>query len=246
MDYLRNPPAHAPWTLSFYQPYFNVTSKQVFTRIIRAFLGPIKWDFFSVLKVESDDGETSLDIGENLDSITGPNHSHADLWGPFWITFAAVITLVIASDTIDLLDFSSLDNVKDTWTNDFTTVTVAFGSMYLYSLTMSILLWVFSKFLEVKISLSDSLCLYGYSNSICVPFFILCTIFSGFDWMRWLLVSLSYFWSTLFISINASMKLKTDVQGTFKIYIIPILFILLSTNILMGLFVKLFFLGGFW
>jgi len=208
-------------------------------------MGPLKWDFFSVLKCESDTSDLELDVETPNESEASPSasqKSHADLWGPFWITFATALVLIIASNTIDLMNYANLDDAKETWTNDFTTVTLGIGVLYSYGFVMALLLWMFTKFLEVRLSLLDTMCLYGYSNAVAIPFYALCIAFSSIDLVRWFCVGVAFVWSALFLCVNTAMKLNTELRGTFRVYIAPIVGVMFAAHMCMGFFVKLYFL----
>lgn len=173
------------------------------------------------------------------------NQSNADLWGPIWITFTAAVALIVSSNVVEMMNYLYLENAKIEWASDFSTVVSGITMFFVYELVMPLILWIITKIFQINSSLLEFICLYGYSYSIHIPIYILCTIFSTYDFVRWILVLLVWIWTGLFIAMNVGMFLFRNVPVNYKIYTLLIAIGVFLIHFGMGVFLKIFFFTFF-
>lgn len=117
-----------------------------------------------------------------------------DLWGPFWLVTTLIVIIVITSNLAGLFNFQAayeefireitpgtngtgLSNpftfphkTSLEWTSDFSVVSVGSSVFYTYFGIVPLMLWGMMKYKGVTVSLTETLCIYGYSISVILPF----------------------------------------------------------------------------
>eukprot|EP01098_Paradermamoeba_levis_P006366 TRINITY_DN2640_c0_g1_i1.p1 TRINITY_DN2640_c0_g1~~TRINITY_DN2640_c0_g1_i1.p1 ORF type:complete len:267 (-),score=73.15 TRINITY_DN2640_c0_g1_i1:15-815(-) len=145
------PPERAPeekkdyrcWEVEYYSDYFNVDTKDVMLRMLRAAF-PFPANFFAVIK------------------------DRADLWGPFWISTTLIVLLACAGNFADYLEKYREDKTDD-WSYNFIKLPVAAAVIWGLTLVFPLALWGFFKSQSIPHSLLELICIYGYSFTLFIP-----------------------------------------------------------------------------
>jgi hypothetical protein len=190
------------WQIEYYQRYFDITSSEVVTRIIKTFSFPVKNNFLSHVR----------------------ENGGADIWAPFWIVTTLIVLLVISSNIGGLFNWSQMVNdfknqmnpvVNGThvgkleipdkdfegWVNDFSIISMGAITCYTYLILVPIVLFFVMKWKKIEnITLVECWSIYGYSFVIVLPCAVLC-IFNS-SWIRWLVIIVGFTYSTAFLISN--------------------------------------------
>ena len=163
------------WSITYYQPLFDVDTLQVLQRIKGSLLPRPKGAFF--------------------EQIT----ANPDLYGPFWISTTLVFVMAMTGNLASYVNFVPTPAKKE-WTYDFSLLTLAGTVVYLYWTLLPMLFWMLLRYWEASKKLVDVLCIYGYALSPFIPISILCVVPSNL--LRWLLVLLGGAVSLIFLLSN--------------------------------------------
>lgn len=129
--------------------------------------------------------KTFVPLGQNFFEYVNPT---PDLYGPFWIASTVVFLLAAAGSVAS-------DNMS------IATVSFAAAAIYGYIAVLPILLWAVCKWwMDIKLTLVEHWCIYGYSFSVYIPAAFILII--PWDWLHWLIMALAGGISTLFIVKN--------------------------------------------
>ena len=195
------------WTITYYQPLFDVDTVQVLNRVKGSLLPRPRGAFFELIA------------------------ANPDLYGPFWVATTLIFAMAITGNLASYLAFvpKMTDNGKmGRWQYDFSQarpppptawvmrwgglthapvrpapcppappaaplllaaqLTVAGSVIYSYVTLLPLLFWLLLRYYEASKKLADVLCIYGYTMAIFVPISVLCVLPSNL--LRWLLVLL--------------------------------------------------------
>ncbi|ORC91079.1 protein YIPF2 [Trypanosoma theileri] len=186
------------WTIEFYQQFFDVDTRLVLLRMSNTLVPINPPDFLMDRDWCNPAAQTpSYELQEAGVTLS----RKPDLYGPFWICTTLWMTLGIVSNIMSKIAFTHDSSNKDKkWKYDFSMASVACIVMYLYCFGFGCFVWGLMKYKGLPVSLTDTLCLYGYSMFIFLPMAILCTIpVSAFQWV---IVMLGGVWSTAYLLIN--------------------------------------------
>jgi len=190
------------WTITYYQPLFDVDTVQVLNRVKGSLLPRPRGAFFELIA------------------------ANPDLYGPFWVATTLIFAMAITGNLASYLAFvPTISNSR--WQYDFSQVrppsrlahalgrphprpvrpapfsppappaaplllaaqlTVAGSVIYSYVTLLPLLFWLLLRYYEASKKLADVLCIYGYTMAIFVPISVLCVLPSNL--LRWLLVLL--------------------------------------------------------
>lgn len=175
------------WQLGYYQSFFNVETDDVLDRLRCALLAY--------------KGQTIFD--KNTD---------ADLYGPFWITATVALTLFVVSNIAGFIHawLQSADDEATPWLYDFSVLFSSFSTMLSYTIGASTVLWMMLRWRGQPCKLVDLVCIYGYAGTIWLPMTLLCIV--PISWLRWLVVVLSFAYSSYFIFKNIQLHLQLPLQ----------------------------------
>jgi len=120
--------------------------------------------------------------------------NNPDLYGPFWIATTLIFVIAASGNFADWL------HNRDDFHYHFEEVSWAAGAIYGYVSILPLVLWLACRWLSVKLSLLQTLCIYGYSLFIFIPISILCII--PFEFVRWIIIAAAAALSTLFLLMN--------------------------------------------
>jgi len=160
------------WSITYYQPLFDVDTVQVLNRIKGALLPRPKGAFWEL-------------IGTN-----------PDLYGPFWIATTLIFTMAMTGNLASY--FATADRTM--WTYNFNQLTLAGTVIYAYVTLLPILFWILLRYYEAPKKLVDVLCIYGYTLSVFVPISVLCVLPSNL--LRWMLLLVGGGLSAIFVLSN--------------------------------------------
>ena len=163
------------WSISYYQPLFDVDTLQVLSRVKGALLPRPKGAFFELIT------------------------ANPDLYGPFWISTTLVFAMAMTGNLASYVNFVETPGRKE-WTYDFSLLTLAGSVVYLYVTLLPMLFWMLLRYWEASKKLVDVLCIYGYTLVIFIPISILCVVPSNI--LRWLLVLIGGLVSAVFLLSN--------------------------------------------
>ena len=110
------------WSITYYQPLFDVDTLQVLNRIKGSLLPRPKGAFFEL-------------IGAN-----------PDLYGPFWISTTLVFSMAMTGNLASY--FATID--KGLWTYNFNQLTLAGSVIYAYATLLPLLVWVLLRYYEAS------------------------------------------------------------------------------------------------
>jgi len=163
------------WSISYYQPLFDVDTLQVLNRIKGALLPRPKGAFFEVIA------------------------ANPDLYGPFWISTTLIFTMAITGNLASYFSFTPSSG-QPQWSYNFNQLTLAGSVIYAYVTLLPLLFWLLLRYFEASKKLVDVLCIYGYTLSIFLPISVLCVLPSNL--FRWLLVLIGGGISAVFLLSN--------------------------------------------
>jgi len=160
------------WSITYYQPLFDVDTLQVVNRIKGSLLPRPKGAFWEL-------------IGAN-----------PDLYGPFWIATTLIFTMAMTGNLASY--FATVD--KTGWTYNFNQLTLAGSVIYAYVTLLPLLFWMLLRYYEASKKLVDVLCIYGYTLAVFVPISVLCVL--PINLLRWLLLLIGGGVSAIFLLSN--------------------------------------------
>ncbi|KAK7040711.1 hypothetical protein VNI00_009617 [Paramarasmius palmivorus] len=183
------------WTVEYYQPYFDVDTKTVWSRCY-ATLIPSSTDYFST----------------HLNPV--------DLYGPFWTLTTLIFTLFLSSSLAASIS-SYLSDPGEQYDYNFTLLSVAVSLVYAYGIAVPVLLWVALRYLGVgEWSVVEAMAIWGYSMFVWVPVSILCVI--PVPMVRWVLVFAAFASSGYFLVRNVYPILASAEAKATRLFIIGI------------------------
>jgi len=171
------------YQIGYYRHLFDVDSKDVIMRILKTF----------------------FPLGQNFFDFINPT---PDLYGPFWIATTVVFLMAATSNFADWVGKAINDQNLDTWQYDFNKIVSGAGTIYGYLVILPLIVWGVCKYLEVKLSLVENLCIYGYSFFVYIPASFIMIIPGGkntafyFEIIRWVVMGVAAVFSTLFLVRN--------------------------------------------
>lgn len=140
----------------------------------------------------------SYDVLSRCGSVLLPLPSHLserflkfDLWGPFWIATTLVFTIAVISNFVRYISAS------DSWSNDFSYVTLAAGLVYSFVSIPPLLLFFLFRYISLDVRWFDVQCVFGYSFFPYILALCLCLVPS--DGARWFLLIFSSCLSSCFL-----------------------------------------------
>lgn len=137
--------------LDYYQPYFDVSTDLIFSRIKRAF-----WPF-----------------------TLSPFFSHTespDLYGPFWICTTLVFLFAAAGNMSSFINYKPTE-FNTEWLADFGKVAFAASMVYGFAFVLPVMVWVAFRFwIGSPLSLVNITSCYGYSLVYFAPAAVFCTV----------------------------------------------------------------------
>jgi hypothetical protein len=171
------------WTITYYQPLFDVDTVQVLNRVKGSLLPRPRGAFFELIA------------------------ANPDLYGPFWVATTLIFAMAITGNLASYLAFvpstmapyGTVDK-PSRWQYDFSQLTVAGSVIYSYVTLLPLLFWLLLRYYEASKKLADVLCIYGYTMAVFVPISVLCVLPSNL--LRWLLVLLGGAISSIFLLSN--------------------------------------------
>lgn len=167
------------WTITYYQPLFDVDTVQVLNRIKGSLLPRPRGAFFELVA------------------------ANPDLYGPFWIATTLIFAMAITGNLASYFAFLAKESKAGEtlkWTYDFSQLTLAGSVIYSYVTLLPLLFWLLLRYYEASKKLVDVLCIYGYTMTIFVPISVLCVVPS--DLLRWILVLAGGAISSVFLLSN--------------------------------------------
>jgi len=180
---------HKIWEIAFYMEFFDIDAGDVVNRCLRAVF-PFRFNFVEII------------------------HEKPDLYGPFWITTSLIFLMAIAANFASYLD---------TFTNggfnyDFYKIPYGAAVLYGYVFIIPISFYLFLKWVEIKISFVEILCVYGYSLFVYTPVALICAIPSQIS--QWIAVSIGCFISTIFLVFNLWVPVRERIAKAFILLIV--------------------------
>ena len=137
------------WTITYYQPLFDVDTMQVVGRVQGALLPRPKGAFFELVA------------------------ANPDLYGPFWIATTLIFIMAITGNLASYFAFTPSPQ-HPAWTYNFNQLTLAGSVVYAYVTLLPLLIWMMLRYYEASKRLVHVLCIYGYALSIFLPISVLC------------------------------------------------------------------------
>ena len=201
----------------YYQPYFNVDTKEFLVRLLRS-LWPFSSGFFEHVK------------------------ENPDLWGPFWIATSLIFLMTVTGNLANYFNAVIQGRAAD-WAPDLQKLPWAAIAIYGYLGVLPLIFWIVFKCKKIPISLIQFYCIYGYSLFIYLPIAVthskykrfsnilisippkkVISIFSigKLSWLSWLLIMSACAWSTLFLVVNFYFTIKPH-SNSLLILLLPII-----------------------
>ncbi|CCW67929.1 unnamed protein product [Phytomonas sp. Hart1] len=215
------------WTIEFYQQLFDITTQQVLIRISNTlvpitppdFLMDRHWHYATGNNVGVNNPPSEVIPQEDLiiDGIVLSRNP--DLYGPFWICTTLWMLLGMVSNIMArIAHFKYEKDPSKTWTYDFSVASVACMVIYLYCFALGAAVWMGMHWKNLPITLTDTLCLYGYSMFIFIIAALLCMI--PINMVQWVVVMFCGMWSAVYILSNLWHMLKSALdQRSFLIFV---------------------------
>lgn len=199
------------WTLAFYQQFFDINTRQVLLRLSNTlvplnppdFLMDRNWHFNESMGAGAAEDAALEEAGVVLSR-------KADLYGPFWVCTTLWMTLAVVSNVMSKIAYTKANNTTTPWKYDFTVATVSYAVIYLYCFVFGAVVWGVMQWKNLPATLTDTVCLYGYSMFIFELVAILCMIPSSVA--QWIFVMIGGAWSTAYLLINMWHMWKTTLE----------------------------------
>lgn len=200
------------WKIEFYQQFFDVNTRQVLLRLSNTlvplnppdFLMDRNWHFNQSIMLDGTAEDTTLEEAGVVLS------RKPDMYGPFWVCTTLWITLAVASNVMSKITYTHNNKSSDPWKYDFTVASVAYITIYLYCFVFGSLVWGVMQWKNLPATITDVVCLYGYSMFIFELVAILCMIPSSSA--QWVFVMFGGAWSTVYLLINMWHMWKTTLE----------------------------------
>jgi hypothetical protein len=154
--------------------------------------------------------------------------NNPDMYGPFWITTTLIFMMAAAGNFAQYLH----DNA--TWKYDFFKVTYGSGVIYGYAILVPLLFWAYLQWMDVKMNLSEVLCIYGYSLFIFVFVAVVCV--APVSWLQWTVVAVGAAISTSFLVFNLWQPIRDKMA-----YAIVVLVVVIALHLGLALTFRLYF-----
>lgn len=90
----------------------------------------------------------------------------ADMYGPFWICTTLVFSMAVTSNFASWWAFKGTPAL---WTYDFSKIVSAASLIYGYQVIMPVAVWFIGRYLATPITVTQTLCLFGYSTLAFIP-----------------------------------------------------------------------------
>lgn len=182
------------WTLDYYRVFFNVSTREVLSRLVRCLL-PFRSNFYTRSEIP-------------------------DLYGPFWIVTTLIVILAVTGNFASFIH--SLESDKQIqWKYDFEKVTIAASVFYTMISVVPLMVYFALRRIGVDSHLwiTHTISLYGYSFFSYVPAAFLCVI--PLETIRWVSILLCFVLSAYFVTRNIRSyfpegELDWDNQAKFK------------------------------
>lgn len=169
------------FSVEFYQPFFDVTTEDVKTRI-KASIDPRSKTFF--------------------DTIRG----RPDLYGPFWIYTTLIFALAACGNFSSFIVASS---AGATFKSHFNYVPIATSVIYGFGTIVPIVLCFLLRLFGSQVHYTETLCIYGYASFITIPALVLCIF--PFSILQWIVLMVALASSTWFLLNNYAHELSKYV-----------------------------------
>lgn len=242
-----NPPSSSPsssmFSFSYYQQFFNVNTIQVLNRITNAmfpifppdYLYGRNWHIVS----DADDTRT-YNQGEDDGPVVGgvKLSLHPDLYGPFWICTTLWVTIGVMGNVMSRISYARNHNGDSSgeWIFDFVLVPVACATVYLYCFVFGAIVWGVMKWKFLPVTLTDTLCLYGYSMFVFELIALLCVVPSTA--FQWIIVLLGGAWSASYLIANLWHMLKRNLTPQWFLGVVGTV---IAGHLVLTLSLKLYF-----
>ena len=173
------------FTVAYYQPYFDVDTEMVRTRVFRSLtaLQPSSRDFFELTK------------------------ANADLFGPFWSCCTLIFAIGVFANFSSYLSFVPTTE-QPRWYYDFTLMTGAAAFVFGFGFGIPVAMWGVAKSLALPLSLIQATCLFGYSMGVYIVATGLCMVPSNF--VSWISVTGAAAISCSFVGLNLQTHFKDN------------------------------------
>jgi len=162
-------------SVKYYQPLFDVDTKDVVDRMLMSVLPHKATGFLQMIK------------------------DSPDFYGPFWVSTTLLFTIAVVGNLLSWTKFQQLQgsSAEDSWEYDFEMVVTCMCVVYGWAVGAPVALWFTLRYLLVQIKLATVGCAYGYSLVPFVPAALLCGVPA--DWVSWLVLLLAGMISSLFL-----------------------------------------------
>ncbi|AAZ11717.1 hypothetical protein, conserved [Trypanosoma brucei brucei TREU927] len=228
-------PSMKIWTIEFYQQFFDVTTEVVLNRMRDSLIPTMTPDYMKNHTWVAGTGSLADVATDGQDTA---NTVKPDLYGPFWICTTLWMLLGIVSNIMSRIEYGRNPNHDKKWTYDFTMASIASLVIYLYCFGFSCILWGVMRFKSLPLSLTDTLCLYGYSMFVFIPITILCAIPISF--VQWFLVLMGGGLSTAYLLTNFGKLWKAMLPAQWHLGLSGLVAVL---HLLITLSFKFYFLN---
>lgn len=196
------------FSIQYYSQYFDIDTIQVIRRCLIALNPFTSAKFFASFSEDDIDyNSASLAAGASAATFDVP----PDLYGPFWIATTVIFALFFSSSLTGVF-YATYKGTK--YEYQFDLLTGAATILYSYTFIWPPVLWFIASYAlkmntaGVGPSISQFLCLFGYSNIIWIPVAVLAVspLAGAFprvaDLVRWIVVVFGYLFSATFLAKN--------------------------------------------
>jgi len=160
--------------------------------------------------------KTFYPLGQNFFEFINPT---PDLYGPFWIATTVIFLMAATGNFANWIN-QATQGTGSEWYFHYEQISAGAGTIYGYLIIMPLIIWGVCKYMEVKLSLVENLCVYGYSFFVYIPASIVMIIPSTkFDWLRWLIIAIAAVFSTLFLVKSYILPFKVAIKRGFIVLI---------------------------
>lgn len=224
------------WRTEFYQQFFDVNTRQVLLRLSNVlvplnppdFLLDRNWHLNAEISPAGAEDPALEEAGVRLSRSP-------DLYGPFWVCTTLWMLVGIVSNIMSRISFGRSGSTG-TWKYDFSVASVACIVMYLYCFVFGAIVWGIMRWKGLPATLTDTVCLYGYSMFIFVLVAFLCVI--PVNWLQWIVVLVGGLWSTAYLLINFWHMWKSALE---RKWFLGIVGLVAGFHILLTLSFKFYF-----
>lgn len=211
-------PSSSLFSFGYYQQFFDVNTAQVLNRLTNAMCPVFPPDYlygrnWHIISETSDTAAYTQEEGSEGPVVAGVKLSlRPDLYGPFWICTSLWITIGVISNVMSRISYAREHegNNTETWMFDFVLVPVACATIYLYCFVFGSIVWGVMKWKFLPVTLTDTICLYGYSMFVFELIALLCVVPSTA--FQWIIVLLGGAWSATYLIVNLWHMLKRNLS----------------------------------